>query len=79
MSRHSVIIEGLLRGNGKITPCSVRATVVTSPDGTDRQYAGFEILLDSTGFSDVVYELEAGGTSEQVRPKLGTWVSAFPL
>lgn len=79
MNKRSVVLNGLLYGNGKVTPVSVSAIEVTLPGTNMKKYTHWELTLDSTGFPDGVYELVAGGEREKLRPHLGRWIAASPI
>jgi hypothetical protein len=78
--REIVYLDAKLTGEGLEATCKLRATKVTSSDGTDSAYCDYEILSVSKRLPEGTYQIGvSNGETITLRYKNGSWLSAGPF
>ena len=74
--REQVILNGVLKGMGRETPCTVLATKVSLPQLNVFEYIHCDIYRAQQDLPDGQYDVWFEGRKMQVKKEQGTWRSS---
>jgi len=76
-NRERVRFSGTIRGEGHEADCTIAATKVTLPGGSEFAYTDYDILRVSKELPEGNYEVTALGQTFRVRLKDRHWLAAM--